>query len=80
MSIETKTPGILIDELITTDMKCFMAQEKIFDERLTKEQRFQASQDTHALNARRNKLIRALDKIFGFEDGSPTSKSYDKDR
>jgi hypothetical protein len=78
MGIETKTPGIILDELITTDIKCFMAQDRIFDESLSQEERFKASQDTHALNARRNQLIRALDVMLGYGAGSPTTKTYDK--
>jgi len=78
MGIETKTLGILTDELITTNIKCFMAQERIFDDSLSDEDRFKASQDTHSLNARRNKLIRAIDELFGNQDNSPSSKTYDK--
>lgn len=78
MGIETKTTAILIDELVTTLIKCYMAQDRIFNESLSQEERFKASQDTHALNARRNRLIRAIDEQLGDATNSPSTKTYDK--
>lgn len=75
MDITVKSTGMLIDELITTNLKCFMAQEIIMN-----------STDEHAIavaaktaqqtNARRNQLIRAIDKRLGESDNSPSKKTY----
>ena len=64
MGIETKTLGTLIDELITTNIKCFMAQEPGGD--LKKAQQ---------LNKRRCQLIQAIDKVLK-QEGSMTDKTY----
>lgn len=64
MSIETKTLGMLIDELITTSMKCWHAQETIC--KATSEAAIaKAAQDAQSLNARRNALIQAIDRVTG---------------
>lgn len=74
MGIETKTPGILVDELITTVIKCFYAQEDVMQGD-TEPGIAAAAVKTQVLNARRNELIRALDQVLG-ASGSPTSKTY----
>jgi len=72
--IERKTVGMLIDELITTSMKCWHAQERISaggtDTEVAK-----AAQAAQQLNARRNQLIQAIDQRLN-ESGSPTDKTY----
>lgn len=78
MGIETKTLGFLIDELITTDLKCWMAQEDIMNKDLSDSERFQASIKTHEMNSRRNQLIRAIDEMMGQSANSVTSKTYTK--
>lgn len=78
MGIESKTLGFLIDELITTDIKCFMAQDALMDTTLTDEQRLQAAIKTQETNSRRNQLIRAIDEIVGQAGYSVTSKTYTK--
>lgn len=65
MGIEIKTIGTLIDELITTDIKCFMAQEPGGDLKKAQE-----------LNKRRNELIQAIDRRLGDGDATPTGKTY----
>lgn len=75
MEIETKTIGSLIDELITTSMKCWHAQETVCkageNAAVAK-----AAREAQSLNARRNALIRAIDARLK-ESGSPTAKTYD---
>ena len=78
MGIETKTLGFLIDELISTDIKCFMAQDALMDETLSEQERLQAAIKTQETNARRNKLIRAIDALTGNADNSVTDKTYAK--
>lgn len=75
-SISEKTPGMIIDELGTTLIKCFMAQEDILNPSKTTQQQKDAAERAQELNARRNKLIRALDSYFNLEDNSHTSKTY----
>lgn len=76
MGIENKTVGFLIDELITTDIKCFMAQDALMDLTLSEEERLQAAIRTQETNSRRNELIRAIDNILGQGAYSVTSKTY----
>jgi hypothetical protein len=76
MGIETKTPGELIDLLFTTDYKCWWAQERLLDMSLTVEQRADEARKAQEYNARRNKLIRAIDKVLGFAEDSPSEKTY----
>ena len=74
--ISKKSIGYLIDVLITTDMKCWFAQEDIMDESLSTEKRLQAAIRAQEMNNRRNQLIAAIDSELGQGHLSPTSKSY----
>ena len=76
--IEEKTPAMIVDELATTLIKCFMAQEDLMNPNLNKEEQLEASHKAQTLNARRNRLITTLDKLLGFKDNTPTKKTYDK--
>ncbi len=76
MGAEIKSIGYLIDELITTDLKCWFSQEDIMNENLTTEQRLTAAIRAQQMNDRRNQLIRAIDEKLGEGNLSPTSKSY----
>lgn len=76
MDISKKSVGFLIDELITTDIKCWFAQETIKNGK-TDAEIAQAGKLAQDLNARRNALIRAIDERFGEADISPTSKTYE---
>lgn len=78
MGIETKTIGFLIDELITTDLKCWFAQEDLMNMSLSEEERFKAAIRTQETNSRRNQLIRAIDEVLGQSANSVTSKTYTK--
>ena len=77
MDISKKSIGVLIDELITTDLKCWFAQEKLLAGKDDHEVA-EAARDAQALNARRNQLIRAIDDMLGQGNVSPLGKSYDK--
>jgi hypothetical protein len=76
MEIDRKSVGVLIDELITTSMKCWFAQEKVMSSTNT-EDIAKAAKDAQALNARRNKLITAIDVQMGSKYLSPTGKTYE---
>lgn len=69
-----KSPGTLMDELVTVVIKCFNAQEKVMaggtDEEVAK-----AAKIAQETNGRRNQLIRAIDAYFG-DPNSPTAKTY----
>jgi len=75
IEIEVKSIGMLLDELCTVDIKCFLAQEVVMNPASDKELCVAAKQ-AQELNAKRNALIRAIDKRLGEETISPTSKTY----
>jgi len=75
MGIEIKSIGSLIDELITTSMKCWHAQETICTEKNTDLVAF-AGKAAQKLNRRRNELIQAIDAVLGQSNLSPTVKTY----
>lgn len=75
MSIEKKSIGCLIDELFTTNLKCWFQQEIIMSS--TDEKKIAiAAKKAQEYNARRNALIRSIDKRLGESDISPTDKTY----
>lgn len=74
--IKIKTPGELIDLLFTTDYKCWWAQERLLDMSLSAEERANEARKAQEYNARRNKLIRAIDEVLGYLDNSPSEKTY----
>jgi hypothetical protein len=76
MDIATKTLGFLIDELITTSMKCWYGQELLKDPNATDKELADALRLIQATNDRRNRLIRAIDERVGEADSSPTAKTY----
>lgn len=75
MDIGKKSIGILIDELITTSLKCWFEQEVVMSSKDEKELAT-AAKKAQLMNARRNALIRAIDKRLGDGDISPTDKTY----
>ena len=72
--ITTKSTATLIDELISTNIKCWFAQEDVMKEtdpdKVTK-----AAKLAQITNARRNELIRAIDARLG-ETNTPLGKTY----
>jgi len=75
-NIREKTPGQMIDELITVDMRCWFAQEKIQDMSLSDSERLKFAELAQQYNARRTELIRAIDASLGFGANSNITKSY----
>jgi hypothetical protein len=75
MGIERKSLGMLIDELITTSMKCWFAQEQVMKGVSDMDVAGSAA-TAQRLNKRRNELISAIDRVLGDEDITPTEKTY----
>lgn len=74
--INRKSVGMLVDELITTSLKCWHAQEVVCGNS-DAEEVAAAAKTAQRLNARRNGLIRALDERLGESGLSPTEKTYE---
>jgi hypothetical protein len=74
MGIEKKSFASMVDELITTDVKCYFSQEIVMHSNDDKEIA-KASKDAQQLNKRRNELIGALDEYVN-DSNSPTRKTY----
>ena len=75
--ISKKSTASMIDELITTCMKCWFAQEDIVaggDQATVAEAAIRAQN----LNSRRNLLMRAIDDRLGEAGISLTEKTYTK--
>lgn len=75
MGITVKSTAVLIDELITTSLKCWFAQEDVM-QGSTAEEIAEAAIIAQRTNARRNELIRAIDERLGDLDNSPLEKTY----
>lgn len=75
-SITQKSIGELVDSLITTDLRCWFAQEDIMNESLTTEQRLAAAIRAQEMNSRRTQLMIAINEIFGQQGVSLATKSY----
>ena len=75
MDIGKKSIGVLIDELITTSLKCWFAQEIVMSSK-AEEEISKAAKTAQRMNARRNALIREIDIRLGEQYFSPTEKSY----
>lgn len=84
MDISRKSIGIIIDELITTSMRCWFAQEDIMNKDLPDEKRLEAAERAQIMNARRSALIKVIDSLLGDESISVPTKTYytyfDKER
>ena len=79
MDISVKTIGQLIDELITTDLRCWFAQEDIMNEALPTEKRLEGAINAQKQNAKRTELIRAIDIKLGEGNFSNVTKTYFKE-
>ena len=75
-NIIEKTLGQLIDELFTTDHRCWDAQDKIMDTSLSTEERLEYATRAQIQNAKRTELIRAIDSLFNNEEFSNVRKTY----
>jgi len=81
-NINEKTLGQLIDELFTTDHRCWNEQDKIMDKSLSDADRLQAAIKAQQQNAKRTELIRAIDSLFNntkFSNVTKTYHSYDEE-
>ena len=74
-NIETKSIGTLVDELITTCMKCWYAQEDVMKE-TDSDKVAKAAKVAQETNARRNILIRTIDTRLGEHTITPLEKTY----
>lgn len=72
--IAEKSTATLIDELITTSMKCWFAQETVMTE-VEPIKVAAAAKLAQLTNARRNALIRAIDERLG-ETNTQLPKTY----
>lgn len=75
-SITERSSGELIDSLVTTVVKCFLSQEKLMNPNLSDKERAEAAIETQKLNARRNKLMRAIDERLDNKAVTVSSKTY----
>lgn len=75
-NIAEKSTAMLIDELITTSMRCWFAQEDIMNKDLPESKRLEAAERAQVQNARRSALIKAIDERLGESDRSVSSKTY----
>lgn len=75
MDITNKPTAVLLDELVTTSMRCWFAQEQIMAGGTDKEVA-KAAILAQKTNARRNALIRAISIRLGEEEISPLEKTY----
>lgn len=76
MDITRKSLGIIIDELITTSLRCWMAQEDIMNKSLPDEKRLEAAERAQIMNARRSALIKAIDELADKDGVSTVAKTY----
>ena len=70
-----KTIGELVDQLITTNLRCWVAQEDIMDEELSEHDRLQAAIKAQEQNAKRSQLIGAINDVLG-ATGFTATKTY----
>lgn len=77
--IGLKSPSMLIDEIFTNNQKLWFAQESIMNASENSKEALKAAKQAQELNAKRNRLLRSLDKVLGYEEISFTEKSYDKE-
>lgn len=84
MDVRTKSIGFLIDQLITTNLRCWFAQEDIMNPNLGESKRLDAAVRAQAQNAIRSKLIKAIDDVLGEGDitmgGDKTYHTYHDDK
>jgi len=74
--ISQKTVACLIDELITADIRCWMAQDRLMDESLTDKERLASAITAQVSNKRRSDLMRAIDKRLGEGQFAGMNKTY----
>ena len=75
---EIKTTAQLLDEFVTNQIKCFLAQDKIMDETLSDDERLKYALVAQKTNAKRTELIRILDSRFRGPGITNDTKTYDR--
>ena len=68
------------DELFTVLHKCWNQQEIVMNTDNPVDVIAEASIKAQELNAKRNRLIRALDEVLGYKEVTLTEKTYDKEK
>lgn len=76
MTIETKTIGELIDQLITTSLGCWHAQDDVCRPGATDAEVSTAAKKAQRLNKRRCELVAAIDRRTGQTADPTTEKTY----
>jgi len=71
-----KTPAIMMDELFTVNMKLWFEQEKLLSSPKGSGEADEHAKKAQELNAKRNRLMRGLDGLLNFSEGTLTEKSY----
>lgn len=66
----------MIDQLITTDLRCWFAQERIMDTNLSESERLASAIMAQEQNAIRSKLMKAIDDMTGQENSMGGNKTY----
>ncbi len=74
--IEVKTTMQLLDEFVTNQIRCWMAQEKIYDTSLSDSDRLKWAVRAQETNSKRTELIRILDQRLNSPGVTNTSKTY----
>lgn len=72
-----ETPGSLIDKLTIVNLKIFKAEDMKRDKLASDQVIADATRLTNTLNQHRNDLIKEIDQLFGFQNGS-SLKTYGK--
>lgn len=73
--IKIKTLGELIDQLFTTNMRCWVSQDRIFDDKLSSEEQLEAAKEAQRQNAKRSQLIGAINELTN-QEGFTSTKTY----
>jgi hypothetical protein len=76
MDISRKSIAMMIDELITTSMRCWFAQEMIMNKNLLESQRLEAAERAQIMNAKRAALMKAIDEKLGDGEIGTSLKTY----
>lgn len=75
-NLEIKTTMQLFDEFCTNQIRCWFAQEDIYNKSLSDSERLAAAIRAQETNAKRTELIRILDKRLNSPGVTNTTKTY----
>jgi hypothetical protein len=74
--LEIKTTMQLLDEFVTNQLRCWFAQEDIYNTSLSDSERLAAALRAQETNAKRTELIRILDERLNSPGVTNTTKTY----